>query len=57
MAVKKPTLKCGQCARIDRDTYKGARVLVCYHIKKINDDPVAITVTDKRAACGYFRQV
>jgi hypothetical protein len=56
LAVKKtPTKKCGDCTHIDRESYRGVRLAVCYLIKKIDGEPVAMTVTDKTAACGYYR--
>jgi hypothetical protein len=50
--VAKHQKYCGTCYRIDREKYRGAKVAVCYRI----EDGKAITVTDKRVACGYWRE-
>jgi hypothetical protein len=56
MAVKRPpTKKCGDCIHIDRESYRGVKLAVCYLIHKVDGQPVAYTVTDKKAACGYWR--
>jgi hypothetical protein len=44
---------CKNCKNIDRDSYRGAKVAVCYRI----EDGKAVTVTDKRVACGYYKDV
>jgi hypothetical protein len=43
---------CGTCDRINRYSYRGAGVEVCYKI----EDGKAVTVTDKRVACGYYKK-
>jgi len=54
MAFVKPLdRKCGNCQIADSKTYPGRSV--CYLIEKKDDKPVAITVKENRAACGFYR--
>jgi len=57
MAFKRqPAEKCGGCSRIDREAYRGAGIIVCYHLEtRIDGKRIAREVTENRAACGKFR--
>ena len=41
---------------IDRETYRGVKVVVCYLIEKKDNEPVAIAVKDDKDACQYWRK-
>lgn len=48
--------KCGNCCHIDRETYRAAKVSVCYLIDQKDGNPVATTVTDKQDGCKRWRK-
>lgn len=56
MAFKKPLAeKCRDCLRIDRESYKGAGIIVCYHLEKRDGKSIAREVKESRPACGNYR--
>ena len=56
MAITRQTpQKCGTCLLIDRESYRGVKMVVCYLVEKKDNKPIAIAVTDNRVACQHYR--
>ncbi|MDF2857257.1 MAG: hypothetical protein K0Q87_3108 [Neobacillus sp.] len=49
-----PPQRCGECSRLDRESYKGAGLIVCYELNFVNGRKVATTVSKYRKACGKY---
>ena len=54
--VKIQDRKCGNCAIIDRETYKAVKTAVCYLVEKKDGQIVAVAVTDKTPGCLHWRE-
>ena len=53
--MKSTIRKCTNCLHIDRETYRSAKVNVCYLIDKKDDEPIAVAVTDRTPICQHWR--
>jgi len=55
--VKQPKKKCGHCRHCDRETYKGARAIVCYNLSLAPwGKRVAMAISEKQEACSYYTE-